>query len=160
MLFRITTCESVHRTYSPNCLWYITHMIYLWISKICFRLFTGFPGNLDSKWHPPCVNLHCVCQEFLLELHRPIQSDTVILSLQLIHHAVPISDTPGGGFSFTVRYTVLTFNTLLRVLVCHSVMSSRTIVCIQTTFWGNLLLDLVAGFRLPAIVVRHDVGTI
>lgn len=101
-----------------------------------------------------------MCQEFLLELHRPIQSDTVILSLQLIHHAVPISDTPGGGFSFTVRYTVLTFNTLLRVLVCHSVMSSRTIVCIQTTFWGNVLLDLVAGLRLPAIVVRHDVGTI
>ena len=67
-----------------------------------FTLLEGFPELLNANCLPPSLKLNQVDGEFLRELHLVFGSDTVNLSIELIYNAVPISDTPGGGFKLSI----------------------------------------------------------
>jgi len=67
-----------------------------------YMLFDGFPELLNADCLPPSFKLDQADGEFLCELHLVFRSDTMNLSLELIHNAVRISDTPGGGFNISI----------------------------------------------------------
>jgi hypothetical protein len=67
-----------------------------------YTLFDGFPKLQNTHCLPPSFKLDQADGEFLHEPHLVYSSDTMNHSLELIHNAVRISDTPGGGFNVSI----------------------------------------------------------
>jgi len=68
-----------------------------------YTLFDGLPELLNADCLPPRVKLDLADEQFLRQPHLVFRSDTLNLSLELIHNAVHISDTPCGGFNVSIR---------------------------------------------------------
>ena len=68
-----------------------------------YTLFDGFPELQNPDTLPPSFKLEQAHGECLCQLLQVFLSDTTNRSLKLIHNAVRISDTPGGGFNFSIR---------------------------------------------------------
>ena len=67
-----------------------------------YTLFDGVLELLNGNWLPPSFKLNKADGEFLCETHLVFRSDTMNLSLELIHNAVRIRYTPGGGFNLSI----------------------------------------------------------
>ena len=76
----------------------MAHSKHLWISEMYYTLLDGLPELLNADCPPPSFKLEQVDGEFLHQLHLSFQSDTIHLPLKLIHNAIRIRNTPGGGF--------------------------------------------------------------
>jgi len=67
-----------------------------------YTLFDGFPELLNADCPPPIFKPDQADGELIRESHLACRSDTMNLSLELIHNSVNISDTPGGGFNLSI----------------------------------------------------------
>jgi len=77
--------------------------MHLWISEMDYMLLDGFPELLNADCLPPSSKLNQVDGEFLCEPHLVFRSDTINLSLDLIHNTVRSSATPDGGFNLSIE---------------------------------------------------------
>jgi len=119
--FRNISSTIVNRTHLPNGLWYMTHNMQLRLSKMFYMVLDGFLELLKTHFFPSGFKLNQVEIEFLHIVHLFLECDTINVSLQQRHYTVCISNTPGGGLSFSIRWMDLKFCVPVGGVVCCSV---------------------------------------
>jgi len=72
--------------------------MHLGLSEMDYMMFDDFPELLNADCLPPSFKLDQADGELLHEPYVVFRSDARNLAPELMHNAVHISDTPGGGF--------------------------------------------------------------
>jgi len=136
---------SVEPTHSID--WDMAHKIHFEIWEMYHTLFDGFPGLLSTSLLPPSFKLDQGEGELHLVLHLLKRCDCINHSLELIHNAVCISDTPGGSFSLRMDRQTLNSTCLLEVSLAALWTSSAVAVFSWARCLANVLLGPVASVR-------------
>jgi hypothetical protein len=83
-------------------------------------LFYGFLELLNTTYLPLNFKFDPVDKQFRFEQHLLIRADTLNFALQLIRSVVPVSDTPGGGFSPSIGWVDVEFHMFVNGYACRS----------------------------------------
>lgn len=104
---------------------------------MCYSVFNNFLVLLNANCSPPNFQIDQVDRYFFLSLLLLIQGDAIILSPQLVRHALWISLAPGHGSSPSNRYIDLSLHRLPGEYVCYA---SSLIFC-HCVHWHYIFLE-------------------